>query len=94
MFRGKLKLKNDQGQSVFYARGDVVLDQGKVFSCQQSTTESPLQAPSKWKLTGLNNPYQSALPPKKPIENQIWVSENGKTFIWYTDVDGSQWIET
>jgi hypothetical protein len=94
MFRGKIKLKNNQGQPVFYSRGDIVLDQGRVYSCQESTIQTPLQAPKKWKLTELNSPYQGNIPPKKPIKNQMWVADNGRTYVWYSDDNSSQWIET
>ena len=70
MFRGNYKSKNDVGQPILYSRGDVVINQGKVYECLDSTVESPTQSPSKWKVTGVDHPITGSNPPIKPIENQ------------------------
>jgi hypothetical protein len=94
MFRGNYKPKDDSGQPVLYSRGDIVIEQGKVYECSESTVESPIQSPTKWKITGLDHPKTKSTPPIKPIENQTWISTDGKQYIYYKDSNGSQWIET
>jgi hypothetical protein len=94
MFRGKYKTKNQYGQPIFYQKGDAVLDQGKVYSCLVSTNFSPLQQPTSWKITDISNPYGGANSPINPIENQIWISDSGISYIYYKDSNGYQWIET
>jgi hypothetical protein len=94
MFRGNYKSKNEVGQPILYAKGDVVIDQGKAYECLETTVDSPIQSPFKWKVTGLAHPQTSANPPLKPIENQSWLDTSGKQYIYYKDSNGSQWIET
>lgn len=94
MFRGKYQAKTSNGSPIYYAKGDLVVYQGKVYECLSNTEQSPLQKPDSWKYSYTTEPHQSDNPPLNPKENQIWVSGNGRTFIYYKDVDGFQWIET
>lgn len=94
MFKGQYKSKSENGQPVLYSKGDVVIEQGKVYECLETTIESPLQSSIKWKITGLDHPITKSSPPIKPIENQTWLSTDGKQYIYYKDLNGSQWIET
>jgi hypothetical protein len=94
MFRGKYKTKDEYGQPILYSRGDVVLDQGKVYQCTETTVYSPLQNPNQWKITGVDHPLTGSNPPIKPIENQTWISDSGNQYIYYKDGNGFQWIET
>jgi hypothetical protein len=94
MFRGNYKPKNDVGQPILYSRNDVVVYQGKVYECVDTTIDSPLQNLSKWKITATSQPVISDNPPLKPIENQIWISTSGRQYVYYKDVNGYQWIET
>ena len=94
MFRGKYKTKDQYGQPIFYQKGDVVLDQGKVFSCKISTNFSPFQQPESWNVTAISNPFHGVNPPLNPIENQIWVADTGIQYIYFKDSNGYQWIET
>jgi len=94
MFRGKYKSKNVFGDNILYSRGDVILDQGKVYECVETTSGSPIQFPKKWKITAISNPFQGPTPPINPIENQIWISDSGVQYIYFKDPNGYQWIET
>lgn len=94
MFKGQYKPRNNTGQPILYSRGDVVLNQGRVYECLQTTVESPLQSPASWKATGTDHPITSSSPPLKPIENQTWISTSGKQYIYFKDSNGSQWIQT
>ena len=94
MFKGKYKIKDEYGNPVFYQRGDVVLDQGKVFSCTESTNFSPLQQPNNWMITNISNPFNGTNPPLNPVENQIWISDSGIQYVYFKDSNGYQWIQT
>jgi hypothetical protein len=94
MFRGNYKFKTANGSPVYYDKGDIIINQGKVYECTLKTSQSPRQNPSKWNTTGLAEPYQGENPPVNPIENQLWVSGSGITYIWFKDSDGFQWIQT
>lgn len=93
MFRGQFKFKNANGTPYTYKKGDVVVDQGKMYSCSRITNKSPMQDKSSWKGTGLTEPYYGVEPPVNPIENQLWLNSAGKMYIWYKDPNGFQWIE-
>jgi hypothetical protein len=94
MFRGNYKPKDASGNPILYSRGDVVLDQGKVFQCTQTTSGSPILFPERWKVTAVSNPFHGPNPPISPIENQIWVSDSGVQYIYFKDPNGYQWVET
>ena len=94
MFRGNYKFKTANGAPVYYDKGDIIINQGKVYECTLKTNQSPRQSPSKWNITGLTEPYQGENPPVNPIENQLWVSSSGITYIWFKDSNGFQWIQT
>jgi len=93
MYRGSFKFKNSNGVPQTYKRGDLVLNQGQLFFCTQTTQKSPLQDKKKWQATGMSEPYYGENPPVSPKENQIWINSSGKTYIWYKDPNGFQWIE-
>lgn len=94
MFKGIYKSKDNLGQPVLYSRGDSVLNQGIIYKCLDSTTLSPFQAPKSWESTGVGRAYTSGTPPLNPSENQIWITDGGVQYVYYTDSNGSQWIET
>jgi hypothetical protein len=93
MYKGQFKFKNTNGSQINYNSGDIVVEQGRAYSCVKPTYKSPLQAPTKWAFTGLTEVFNSVNPPIKPVENQIWVSGDGRQYIWYKDPNGFQWIE-
>lgn len=92
MFKGQFKFKNSNGTPLTYKKGDVVVDQGKIYSCLRTTNKSPLQEKGSWKSTGLTEPYYGANPPLNPIENQLWITANGTSYVWYKDSNGFQWV--
>lgn len=94
MFRGQFKAKDSYGNPSIYLKGDVVLHQGKIFECQNTTQNNPLQKPKNWKFTGLTENTISNDPPVNPVTGQIWTSLNGISYVWYQDDNGYQWIET
>lgn len=94
MFKGAFKTKNSAGQPITYSIGDVVLYQGKLYECRIPTTKTPFQEPLTWSFTGNTEQVQSENPPLKPRSGQVWVSSNGRSYVWFEDSDGSQWIET
>ena len=93
MFRGQYTPQNSSGTPFVYSKGDDVLFQGKIYSCSYTTSLSPIQEPKSWKITGLSENYSGSNPPLNPIENQIWISDSGKEYVYYKDSDGYQWIE-
>lgn len=94
MFKGKYKSKNQYGQPILYQKGDVILNQGKLFECLVTTNFSPLQEPKSWLMTNSSNAYSGSSPPLNPIENQLWISDSGIQYVYYKDTDGYQWIAT
>jgi hypothetical protein len=93
MFRGNYKLKNSNGTNINYSNGDVILYQGKVYQCLNSTAKSPLQQPKNWKYTGNTEQFISENPPLNPKLGQIWIKD-GTSYVWYEDKNSSQWVET
>lgn len=79
---------------MYYVRGDIVVYQGKVYECTSNTTQSPLQNSNSWSLTGLSETYSGSNPPINPVENQSWLGDNGKLYIWLKDSNGYQWVQT
>ena len=93
MFKGLFKLKDVNGQSLQYMKGDSVIYQGRIYQCSLQTKKSPLQAPDNWKYTGSTETFLSENPPLNPQKGQIWISSSAKEYIWYEDQNGFQWIE-
>lgn len=94
MFKGQFKSLKPNGTPNFYTKGDVVLDQGRVYTCLSNTTQSPLQNPESWSLSGLSEVYSGSTPPINPVENQSWLGDNGRLYIWLKDSNGYQWVQT
>lgn len=94
MFRGNYKNKSSDGKPIPYLNGDVVSFQGKLYQCVEYTKNSPIQSPTNWKYTGVTEQFQSDSPPLNPKQGQIWVSNSGIQYIWFEDLNSSQWIET
>jgi hypothetical protein len=92
MYKGNFKFKNSNGSKIRYLRGDLVVDQGRVYSCLKTTTNSPIQDKKSWSPTGLVEPYYGSEPPVNPIQNQLWIDENGKSYTWFKDTNGFQWV--
>lgn len=84
--------KGVNGSFITYNRGDIVKSQGRLYKCLKSTTQSPLQTKSNWSFTGTTEIYQNSVPPIKPLENQLWLSNTGVLYTWYKGSNGSQWI--
>jgi hypothetical protein len=93
MYKGQFKFKNGNGVPLTYKSGDLVLNQGQMFVCTQTTQKSPQQDRKKWQATGLTEPFQGAIAPINPREGQLWMNTDGKMYIWYKDNDSFQWIE-
>ena len=93
MYRGTFKYKNPNGSTVTYNVNDVVMYQGRQYLCLESTQSSPLQTPDNWKYTGISENFMSDTPPINPKENQTWISTSGRSYIWYKDENGFQWVE-
>lgn len=94
MFKGNFKLKNSAGKPVTYSNGDVVIYQGKMYQCRGETQKTPFQQPTNWQYTGSTEIVISIDPPLNPKIGQVWVADTGRSYVWFTDQDGSQWIET
>jgi hypothetical protein len=94
MFRGNFKLKNSAGKPVTYSNGDVVIYQGKMYQCRGETQKTPFQQPLNWQFTGSTETVVSVDPPLNPKTGQVWVSNSGRSYVWFDDQDGSQWVET
>jgi hypothetical protein len=94
MFKGTFKLKNTNGTPNTYSKGDVVLYQGKMYECLNTTQKTPIQNEKYWKFTGVTQVIESESPPVKPQKGQIWVSSNGISYVWYDDGTSFQWIAT
>jgi hypothetical protein len=92
MFRGQFKFKSSNGSKITYNIGDVIVEQGRTYECNKATNKSPLQDSSKWNLTGLTEPYKGDSPPLHPSENQLWMSSNGRLYIYFKDDNGFQWV--
>lgn len=93
MYRGIFKYKNSSGVSVTYNTNDVILYQGRQYTCLESTQQSPLQSPNNWKYTGISEAFVSDNPPINPKETQTWISTAGKSYVWLKDPNGFQWVE-
>ena len=94
MFRGKFKFSVANGNKCIYSNGDVVLYQGKVYKSKATTNKSPLQSPKEWEYITLSEPFRGTNPPVNPKENQLWVSDDGVTYIYFYDGNSYQWIST
>ena len=92
MFRGQFQFKNSNGTPQTYKKGDVVVDQGRMYSCKRTTQKSPQQEKSSWINSGLTEPFRGTNAPINPVENQLWINDLGIMYIWYKDFNGSQWI--
>jgi hypothetical protein len=85
--------KSVNGSRITYNRGDNVTSQGRFYKCLKPTTQSPLQNKSNWALTGMSETFKGSVPPIKPLENQLWMADTGKLYIWYKDISGFQWVQ-
>jgi hypothetical protein len=94
MFKGQFKFKNSNGTSLIYKKGDVVVDQGRMYQCSRTTQKSPQQDKYSWFNTGLSEPYKGTNPPINPVENQLWINDSGVMYVWFKDSNGYQWIST
>lgn len=81
MYRGEYKSVAPNGLPYYYAAGDTVLYQGRIYEVVNPTPKSPFQSPKDWKFVGVSEPYQDALSPFEPVENQFWVDANKTLFI-------------
>ena len=94
MFKGMFKFKNATGTPITYSNGDSVVYQGRVYTSNKTTQQSPLQAPQDWLYNSLSTPYKGTNPPVNPKENQLWISDDGVTYIYFYDGNSYQWIST
>jgi hypothetical protein len=85
--------KSVNGSVITYNRGDNVTSQGRFYKCLKSTNQSPLQNKSNWAFTGMSETFKGSVPPIKPLENQLWMADTGKLYIWYKDISGFQWVQ-
>jgi hypothetical protein len=54
----------------------------------------PIGATGDTGATGIGAIIQSATPPVSPDANTLWYNTvDGRLFVWYTDIDGSQWVD-
>lgn len=94
MFRGKFKFNSANGNKFVYSNGDMVLYQGKLYKSNTTTNKSPLQSPKEWEYISLSEPFRGSNPPANPKENQLWISDDGVTYIYFYDGNSYQWIST
>lgn len=94
MFKGEFQVRTAAGKPYIYSPKDIVFYQGKMYECVLATNQSPLQNGQAWKFTGSTVNTVTDNPPLDPYHGQQWTSTNGKTYVWITDSDGSQWVET
>lgn len=85
--------KSVNGSRITYNRGDNVTSQGRFYKCLKATNQSPLQNKTNWALTGISETFKGSVPPIKPLENQLWMADTGKLYIWYKDISGFQWVQ-
>ena len=85
MFRGNFKFNSANGNKLMYSNGDVVLHQGKLYKSRATTQNSPLQAPKDWEFIALSEPFRGTNPPANPKENQIWISDDGVSYVYFYD---------
>lgn len=81
MYRGEYKTVAPNGLPYYYAVGDTILYQGRIYEVINPTPKSPFQSPKDWKFVGISEPYQDASSPFEPLENQFWVDANKTLFI-------------
>jgi len=93
MFKGKFKFRNASGTPYTYTIGDVVIFQGKIYECVQTTQQSPFQSSDNWKLTDLTENYQAGSPPLKAIETQMWLSDDAVQYLYLQDENSGQWVQ-
>ena len=93
MFKGKFKFRNASGTPYTYTIGDVVIFQGKIYECVQTTQQSPFQSSDNWKLTDLTENYQGVSPPLKAIETQMWLSDDAVQYLYLQDENSGQWVQ-
>jgi hypothetical protein len=91
MYRGEYKSVAPNGLPYYYAAGDTVLYQGRIYEVVNPTPKSPFQSPKDWKFVGVSEPYQNALSPFEPVENQFWVDANKTLFIRAYTGTGYTW---
>jgi len=85
--------KSINGSRITYNRGDNVTNQGRFYKCLKATNQSPLQNKANGALTGMSETFKGSSPPIKPLENQLWMADTGKLYIWYKDISGFQWVQ-
>lgn len=94
MYRGQYKSTAPNGLPYYYVAGDTVLYQGRLYEAINPTQMSPIQSPLSWKFIGATENFIAENPPLFPVNGQVWISTAGRSYVWFNDPNGSQWIET
>jgi hypothetical protein len=92
MFKGQFKFTNAVGSPSTYSNGDVVVHQGKLYQASKLTQKSPLQSPKDWVYLKATETFKGTNPPINPKENQIWVNDDGISYLYFYDGNSYQWI--
>ncbi len=74
-----------------YQPGDLVIEGGKIYRALEVAGPEAF-TPSKWTEIG-GGPIISLTPPTPAADGMFWFNpNNGQLYIYYTDVDSSQWV--
>lgn len=92
MFKGQFKFNNSSGVPYTYSNGDIVVHQGKLYKNNRTTNYSPLQSPNDWTFLNTTQIYKGSNAPVNAKENQVWISDNGISYIYFYDGNSYQWI--
>ncbi len=77
--------------ATIYQPGDLVVEGGRIFRALELAGPEAFDA-NKWQEIG-GGPTISLTPPSPAYEGQFWFNpNNGQLYIYYTDVDSSQWV--
>ena len=93
-YRGEFSASNDLGGSTFYALGDIVLYEGKLFyAAAEIYGLSPDQTDDWIPWGGSRLTYRSVMP-HDPRVGDMWVnSATGRLYTYFDDGDTKQFVE-
>ena len=79
--------------STDYEEGDFVIHEGELYQAPESVPAGSFD-PSEWDPVLRGDIFVGDTPPPDPVSGELWFeSDTGNLFLWYVDVDSSQWIQ-
>jgi hypothetical protein len=94
VFRGEFRATSGTGQPFSYARGDVVIFEGKAFIASQAISGLSPDLSSNWIPWGSSRVSFRSTKPKDAYVGDEWINAvTGKKYCYIDDGDTKQWVE-